>query len=304
MAFKFNKDEPAGAGIKRVFDERIQGALASLKAYPAEDSAGLHTARKHIKRARALLRLLRRTELRALGQSLNRRLRDAARILSSNRDREVLGALLLEWSRDSAAATPPALRRGIGKLLGELAHNGEPQRGLEPRVKRSARPRLQRARQAMAACAPGEVRPKDLMKAAQRAETRMWKAHACYLESPGLENFHDWRKSAKDHYYHGQLLRDFGFRKPPVIRKVAAMEDLLGRARDCDLLLSWLTPRTAKALSATELRALRRRAGEEHARLMEAARAVASGLPGNPQSPPPSKRVGTAKASRPHSSRR
>src|SRR5436305_14370843 len=77
------------AGVCDELLSHVGDALKALNARRVTDER-IHTARKHLKRARANLRLLRNTVREAAYTRENTALRDAARPLSSVRDAKVL----------------------------------------------------------------------------------------------------------------------------------------------------------------------------------------------------------------------
>ncbi|HCZ48097.1 MAG TPA: hypothetical protein DCZ11_03715, partial [Gammaproteobacteria bacterium] len=103
MAVALDPHRPAGTQIPRLLRSEIDTALTALRGTP--HAKAVHTARRHIKKARALSRLL-------PGAPADRALRDAGRALSTTRDaavrRQVIDALL---AGSPPAATAGALRR-------------------------------------------------------------------------------------------------------------------------------------------------------------------------------------------------
>jgi CHAD domain-containing protein len=103
------------AHIKLAVGSHIECARQTLRQRRLDDEA-VHGARKHLKRARSGLRLLRPLD-EAAYQRENRRLRDAGRRLSGVRDDRVLLARLGELLQKE---TKPARRRLILRLRKEL----------------------------------------------------------------------------------------------------------------------------------------------------------------------------------------
>lgn len=87
MAYRLSRGEPVHHAATRIAGEELSAAIVQLRHH-GDPHSRVHTARKAIKRARALLRLVRG----GLGPAFaaeNLALRDAARLLSQRRDAAV-----------------------------------------------------------------------------------------------------------------------------------------------------------------------------------------------------------------------
>lgn len=128
MAFRLLPVESIGEGIARMAREEIGGAIRDLSEGELDRGEAIHEARKHVRRMRALLRMIRG----ALGEQYAMEVetyRQAGQILSRYRDADVMVtsfdhlALLLEDKLD------PELHARLGDYLrkrsGEVAAGGE-----------------------------------------------------------------------------------------------------------------------------------------------------------------------------------
>ena len=90
MSYCLKTDEGIADGIRRVMREQLQGGLCEIsQATPGNEAKAVHATRKHIKKARALLRLVRETIGQKIFQEENRFLREVGRIFASSRDARV-----------------------------------------------------------------------------------------------------------------------------------------------------------------------------------------------------------------------
>src|SRR5258708_19387926 len=108
MAFRFEPGEPVAAEARRIVVGRLGAAIGHL------GEPDVHEARKRLKEARALLRLV----APALGGGARAEvmaLRDAARQLSAARDAEAL----VEAFEKIQAGIDPSLRRRVRRGLPE-----------------------------------------------------------------------------------------------------------------------------------------------------------------------------------------
>lgn len=97
MPYRLQKNEPLAAGLKRVAEEQLTGAIGSLQSSQDLDQ-GIYQARKFLKKARSLMRLL-APQLGPIYVQENRRLRDVARQFSAARDMQVSLQLLDQFAQ-------------------------------------------------------------------------------------------------------------------------------------------------------------------------------------------------------------
>ena len=107
MPYRLQKEESLPAGLKRVAEEQVTVALVSLQSSQSLEQR-IYAARKSLKKARAILRLL-APQLGPIYQQENRRLRDVAQRFSDLRDNQVCFELLAKFAagyKSKAALTP------------------------------------------------------------------------------------------------------------------------------------------------------------------------------------------------------
>jgi len=92
MPYQLQQEEVLAAGLKRIAGEQLDAAIRQLQS-PADLNAGIYKARKCLKKARSVLRLL-APQLGAVYVEENRRLRDVARRFGPLRDTQVSLELL------------------------------------------------------------------------------------------------------------------------------------------------------------------------------------------------------------------
>src|SRR4051794_37864127 len=76
MAFRLKRAERVGKGVKRIVRRQVGEALQGLQKTPSEDET-VHEARKHFKKVRAVLRLVRDEVGDKVYRRENARFRDA-----------------------------------------------------------------------------------------------------------------------------------------------------------------------------------------------------------------------------------
>jgi CHAD domain-containing protein len=205
MAYRLKKGESVPEGVKRIVHEETESAIAELShASGKKRDEGIHEARKSIKKIRGLLRLI-RPELGRIYGAENTRLGDVGRKLSEIRD----ATAIIEVFDGLAAKHKDALQRNafisIRKGLEAGKHDMEQRAGISDAVRRaSSALRSIRKRvdgwplkgDGFQALAPGF---EDRYRGGRRAM-------AVARKDDAPENYHEWRKRVKDHWYHIRLL--------------------------------------------------------------------------------------------------
>lgn len=221
-------------GIRRIAREQLEAAVESLKGRGSRDEA-IHDARKRVKKARALLRLVRQ-ELGNFYGAENTRLRDAGRGLSEFRDAAAVIATfdeLREHYRDEMHKHPlDSIRRGLQLRKSRAERKANFKQALDEiaAVLSSSARRAGKwplAADGFAAIAPG------IERTFRRGRRAMQVAHG----EARPENYHEWRKRVKDQWYHTRLLGDVwsevmgGYE-----RSLKQLEDWLGSDHNLEVL--------------------------------------------------------------------
>jgi CHAD domain-containing protein len=205
MAYRFKHSETVPQNVKRIAAEQLDSAIALLKGKRGtsrEDA--VHEVRKSIKKTRALLRMV-RPELGDFFLNENVRLRDVGQKLSELRD---AGALIgtannLRQRRNGAAIKK--LLAHVRQLFALQKRQLEEQaaaRKLFP----SLRVELRKIRESIRSW-PLKTKGFNAIAAGVRQTFRNGrKAMETARSSSSIEDYHEWRKRVKDHWYQVRLL--------------------------------------------------------------------------------------------------
>src|SRR5437016_3672837 len=89
MSYQLKHRETLGENLRRICRQQIEGAIAVAKGEKKPNDTPVHETRKHLKKARAALRLVKKEIGRGLFKRQDHCLRDVGRLISDIRDAEV-----------------------------------------------------------------------------------------------------------------------------------------------------------------------------------------------------------------------
>lgn len=226
MSYRFEADEKPTAGMRRIALERLERAAERLReAGTVEDpSDRIHAARKDLKKLRAAIRLLRRELGDDLYRAENERYREAGRLLAPSRDAEVKVETLESLCERFSGRLDPAdtsdwldeLRQERDLAVAEAREGDADSIGAALEAVEEGRARIDAwplEADSWKLVGPG------ISWAYRRGRREMRRA----AEDPSGANMHQWRKRAKDLWYHLRILRD---------ARPKALRDSLGRAEE------------------------------------------------------------------------
>ncbi|MBS1871297.1 MAG: CHAD domain-containing protein [Actinobacteria bacterium] len=206
MAYRLSSAEDVPGGVRRCAREQLAGAAEQLEGAGRDPVTAVHEARKHLKKTRALLRLVRPALGRKAYRAENDGLREAGLALSGTRDADVLVATAGALAEHAVGRLPAEVFEALGGALAAEAADGRGA-GLG-----DARDFASVVEQLRAAELRVERWPLDgadwatVVEGVTRAYARGREAFAAARATPEPELLHAWRKRAKDLWYHQRLL--------------------------------------------------------------------------------------------------
>ena len=205
MPYRFKHRETVPQNVKRIAAEELDSAIALLKGKRGvnrEDS--VHEVRKSIKKTRALLRMV-RGELGEFYQDENVLLRETGHALSELRD---AGALIatVENLRHHGNGSPP--RKLLSSVRGLLdVHKRElEQQATGRKLLPGLAVELRKVRQSIRYWPLGTNGFRAIAPGIEQTFRAGRKAMVVARKSGRAEDFHEWRKRVKDHWYQVRLL--------------------------------------------------------------------------------------------------
>lgn len=230
MAFELKLGRPVAAELVRLLNGEIGSALGGLNGTP--DEAAIHATRRHIKKARAVLRLLDSDPGRRPLARCDSELRAAGRALSAWRD----AAVLLRTIDALAGARPT---KATASALQGLRETWQAQSAatVDTSALQTARRALLESRAALAGHTPGQFdfdTLADGFSTTYRSGRRALKRASA---QPNADRLHALRKALKHHVYQLRLLQPLW---PGPLGAFHAQADqaaeLLGLHHDCAVL--------------------------------------------------------------------
>jgi CHAD domain-containing protein len=238
MAYRIDIDKPLESEVRRIASAQLSSAADLLEHQPEGPHTAIHDARRHIKRTRALYRLI-ASEASDFVSTENKRLREIARDLSHLRDTAALAEttayLASETEHKESVSAIKHLGRAMKTRRDEMAIGEEAEAELA-----DAATRLREAENATEGLhLPGNGKQAIACVAAGWRKTgkRARKALDSCQDAEDEVPFHDLRKRSQDRWMHSALLRKlWPAAMISVQKQTKALVDLLGHEHDLAVL--------------------------------------------------------------------
>ena len=237
MGYRYLPNETAHCGFFRILPEEIEAALRELKqAHPGEPEA-IHEYRRHLKKARSLLKMARYakpdTEIRASRRTLGR----AGRLLAPWRDRDALLECTHAILQSEPAPPLGPLFQKVCTALKKPADVEEMEADALDNAVAEAAHLLNTIRVRLDGPGMPEVTWKILCRGIRRCYRDAKKTALEVQTGPAPEVLHQWRKDAK------HLRHQFALISPvwpayfePMEAELHGLTDALGKTHDLILL--------------------------------------------------------------------
>lgn len=238
MAYRIDIDRPLAKELPRIVCEQIDQAVKELTASRKPPQNAVHQARKHFKKIRALLRLVRH----GLDDSYdleNAFYRDLAGGLRELRDADVLIQRFDELLQPRLARSEGMrrIRKGLVKRRDALVQ-------VKPdltAVAGTIAAKLSAGRERAARWAAGPFSVEVLDEGFRRIYRRGRKAMKTAWEDSTTESWHEWRKAVKNHWYHTRLLHQvWPQRLKSRGQRLDQLGEMLGEWHDLSILIDML----------------------------------------------------------------
>jgi len=202
MSYELKSRETLGDGLRRIINRQIENAISASKAKQNGGDSPVHKTRKHLKKARAALRLVRGEVKRGAWNRADRCLARVGKVISDVRDAEVRLETVRQL-RELARGKKIGFQKTEELLAFELdsflaAFSGWP---------KEAEARLCEALERMRNWPLNKLGCERLRRNVQRTYKRGRKVLETAIEKTSTKNLHAFRKHAKELWYQLGLLR-------------------------------------------------------------------------------------------------
>jgi CHAD domain-containing protein len=202
MSYELRTDETLGDGFRRIICKQIEGAISASKAKQNGKGSPVHETRKHLKKARAALRLVRGEIDQDVWKREDRCLAKVGRLISEVRDAEVrlqTVRQLREFARGKKRSLEETEELLAFELDSFLAAFSEWPQEAEERLCRT----LERIRE----WPLDDLSCKRLRENVRTTYKRGRRVLKATIKKTNTENMHMFRKRAKELWYQLRLLR-------------------------------------------------------------------------------------------------
>jgi CHAD domain-containing protein len=250
MPYSFQAGETEAGALRRCAREQLDLAITELTdGVKTDPVTAIHDARKALKKERSLLRLARGTLRPAERRALNAVLRDAGRRLSDARDAEVMIQAVDDLSERYAGQLPKRTFTAVRKHLDARAAAARGSLSTTVEVADE----LKSLRAGLDEWSLRRDGWQAIGEGLERSYERGRKAYRQARRKPTTENLHEWRKRAKDLWYHVRLLEPIA---PGAMAGHAddahLLSDLLGDDHDLAVLRETLAARDTAVAADVE----------------------------------------------------
>lgn len=234
MTYRFLADSTVEANVHRLLQEQVEKAIQQLsQTFEKDPAEAIHDTRKRLKKARSVLRLIRKTIDKDTYKYEKNVLRDVGRSLSPARDgaayQETLDDLLETYEMTLEADAFSDLQTSLQELhsvrLGKLIEHEDTRQNLVSELKDSHVRLQQLALQETGWTALAQ----NFHRIYRQGRERFYAAY----ENGSDRAFHEWRKRVKDLWYDTRLLKRLW---PPVMDafedEAHRLSSLLGDGHD------------------------------------------------------------------------
>lgn len=243
MSYSFDPNLSLSENVRQVALDQLDEGLARIKDGEGGPGETVHDLRKCCKKMRALLRLVFPYRSDAVRME-NEWYRDTSMLLSDVRDAQITIEVFDQIVGGVTGPDTTPIFRDF--LVTRCRVVEEKEGGIDGRLIKT-KERFVSGRERVLKCRLDDVCSVLLQEGFFKAYRRAVKAMRRAQANPTTENYHEWRKSAKNHWYHTRLLKPLWIEEmTPYKETVYELADHLGSERDLFMLSEALSEMTPK----------------------------------------------------------
>jgi Uncharacterized conserved protein len=246
MSYELRRDQTLGANLRRICCKQVESALEVVRGEVEVDDSPVHETRKHLKKARAAVRIVADEIGRGLFKAQDHALRDIGRLISDVRDAEVRLQTVRQLQEITRRQSNQTFHKTEELLLTELEHFLAAFAGWQ----QEAEAGLAKLCAEIADWPITNLDCKSVRAAVQRRYKCARDAFNCAQAKPTPEHFHELRSEAKCLLYQLRILRPTNpLVLSALIDELNSLGNVLGRSHDLHFLGDRLR---SKALRASQ----------------------------------------------------
>jgi hypothetical protein len=260
MGYRLEPGQPVADEVRRIAAHQLELAIARLTAAGDDTHDGsVHTARRHIKKVRALIRLVRPAHRRRY-RSVDRRLRTVNRMLAPIADAQATVAMMARVAWRDGGELPADVGARLRASVVRRESMAYEDAALTDAFETVAA-LLRAERDAVGEWRISQTGFRVIASGLERTARASRRAMVTALASSRVEDYREWRQRVKAHWLQVRLLTGrCGNGLALDERRLEALDGYLGDCRNCAILRQILTSDSLldRADAALGLRAVRR----------------------------------------------
>ncbi len=236
MAYRLKPDESVAAGAKRIVREQIDKALDEINDEKIDQQETVHQVRKRCKKVRAVIRLIRGSIDAETYKFENTFYRDAARELSHIRDTEAMIEAFDDLVEHYADQIDPGAYDSVRAELQRRQDGAVDADAALEKLLEAFRAKMVEGRDRVSTWSLDADGFPAVAGGIKKTYKRGLKALDAVHGDPSTEQYHEWRKRTKYHWYHTRILRDAWKNVMQARRdELSDLSDMLGDEHDLGL---------------------------------------------------------------------
>jgi CHAD domain-containing protein len=254
MTYRFSVARPLKDAVPSIAAEQLDAALMRLSSADRGPKA-IHDARRHFKRTRALLELVKPAIRGRVARNSQKLLSSAARMLSASRDAQVAVGAAEALEKEFGGSRRGRLFADLKSWL--MARRDLADEKLAQSQLDSALKELAKARASLAKLNLRKATIEDLLTSASKTYRRGRHAMKAALAASENEALHDWRKQVQRHWRHTLLLEEAWPKESKARTKLARkLSDDLGMHHDLAVLREMILANPSAFRSPSDIKTL------------------------------------------------
>jgi len=238
MAYALTNTEPVGLGIVRILQEEITGALQQLTSEGGDNTIRIHECRKHLKKTRAVVRLVRSGLPRELRRDIMNNLRNGAQAIGPVRELDAYQECL---AAVRAGAKEPSMKRALRFAQQHIAQYGMVQQESVPDAMKAASSNIAEAKSRIESYDFEAVTLDTITTGIMTSYRNSRSLYKSAIRKPDAPILHEWRKRAKDLRYQLAVVANaWPAMLLPLETELHTLTDHLGLIHDLALLIEML----------------------------------------------------------------